>query len=245
MGINHLCPWEVNFMIIVSPKELHNFLKGKGIEHLYFSTTIKNACSMIGSDTLMSFRVLSLHELPMSPVNDTDAYKRCYMWNKIPLYLCNLHGYFARQNKNGPVCFKISIDFLLEIHDRDLYISKRNPLNWKKSLTKNDICYSSVEEFSESFSSLYNERKMHKTIILIRDKRSQIKLSKYLLDVSLDYLQDRHLLFKKSEKALTQALKDSGLNHISVTPFKCDNSCFCQTNYKEMAKADLEKLFLP
>ncbi len=232
-------------MIIISPKELHSFFKSKGVEYLYFSSTVKNACSMIRSDTLMSLRVLSLNELRMTPVENTDSYKRCYMWNKISLYLCNLHGYFARQNKNGPVNFKISIDFLLDIHERDLYISKRNPMNWKKSLTKNDICYSSVDEFSESFSSLYNERKMHKTIILIRDKRSQIKLSKYLFDVSLDYLQDRHLLFMKSEKALKQALKASGLNHIPVTPLKCDNSCFCQTNYKEMAKADLEKLFLP
>ena len=232
-------------MIIISPKELHNFLKSKGVEYLYFSSTVKNACSMIRSDTLMSLRVLSLNDLPMSPVDDTDSYKRCYMWNKISLYLCNLHGYFTRQNKNGPVNFKISVDFLLEIHDRDLYISKRNPLNWKKTLTKNDICYSSVDEFSETFATLYDERKIHKTIILVRDKRSQIKLSKYLIDISLDYLQDRHLLFKKAEKALKQALKNSELNHITVRSLKCDNSCFCQTNYSEMPKDELENLFLP
>lgn len=232
-------------MIIISPKELHNFLKSKGVEYLYFSSTIRNACSMICSDTLMSLRVLSLNELPMTPVEDADAYKRCYMWNKISLYLCNLHGYFARQNKNGPVNFKISVDFLLEIHERDLYISKRNPLNWKKSLTKYDICYSSVDEFSENFATLYNERKIHKTIILVRDKRSQIKLSKYLIDVSLDYMHDRHLLFKKSENAIKQALNNSGLSHIPVRSLKCNNSCFCQTNYKEMTKSDLEKLFLP
>ena len=172
------------FMIIVSPKELYKFLKDKGIDYLYFSTTVKNACSMIDYDTLMSLRVLSLNELPMSSVDNEDTYKRCHMWNKIPLYLCNLHGYFSRQNRNGPVCLKISVDFLLDIHDRDLYISKRNPLNWKKTLTKNDICYSSVEEFSECFDTLNSQRKIHKNIILIRDKKSQISLSNCLLYTS-------------------------------------------------------------
>lgn len=232
-------------MILVSPKELHNFLKSKGVEYLYYSSTVKNVCSMIRSDTLMSLRVLSLNGLPMSPVDDTASYKRCYMWNKIPLYLCNLHGYFTRQNRNGPVNLKISIDFLLDIHARDLSVSKRNPLNWKSNLTKNDICYSSVEEFSKIFDTLYDERKIHKTLFLIRDKKSQISLSKYLREISLDYLHDRHLLFKNSEKALKKVLDQSNLNNIPFRILKCDSFCFCQTNYNEMAKCDLEKLFLP
>lgn len=232
-------------MIVISPKELHNFLKSKGVKYLYFSSTVRNACSMIYSDTLMSLRVLSLNELPMSSIADTAYYKRCSMWNKIPLYLCNLHGYFARQNKNGPISFKISVDFLLEIHDRDLYISKRNPLNWKKNLTKSDICYASVEEFSENFSTLYDKRKLHKTIVLIRDKKSQIPLSKYLCEISLDYLQHRHLLFENSKKALTNALEKSKLKHIPVKVMRCNNFCFCQANYYEMTREKLEILFLP
>lgn len=232
-------------MICISPKELHSFLKAKGVEYLYFSSTVKNICSMIQSNTLMSLLQLSLSELPMTPVENPTLYKQNCMWNKISLYLSNLHGYFARQNKNGPVCLKISIDFLLEVHERDLYISKRNPLNWKKKLTTTDICYSSVSEFSESFNSLYDERKIHKNIILIRDKKTQIDLSKHLKEISLDYLGTRHLLFKKAQKSLTDALNGSNLNHIPVKTIKCTDHCFCQTNYDEMSKDELENLFLP
>lgn len=232
-------------MIIVSPTELYDFLKSKGVEHLYFSSTVKNACSMIRSKTLMSLRVLSLNKLPMSSVNNEATYKQCCMWNKIPLYLYNLHGYFTRQNKNGPVCFKLSIDFLTEINKRDLHISKRNPLNWKSTLTKNDICYSSVDELSQRFDTLYDERKIHKTIILVRDKKSRIDLSKYLCEISLDYLNDKHLLFKRSKKALNEAICESGLNNIPLKTLKCENFCFCQANYSEMPKEELENLFLP
>ncbi len=232
-------------MIVISPAEMHKFLKSKGVEYLYFSTTVKNACSMIRSDSLMSLRLLSLNELPMTPIDNVLSYKQSNMWNKVPLYLCNLHGYFTRQNRNGPVNLKISVDFLLDIHARDLSVSKRNPLNWKSNLTKTDICYSSVEEFSKTFDTLYNDKKIHKTLFLIRDKNSQISLSKYLCEISLDYLHDRHLLYKKSEKILKEVLNQSNLNNIPFITLKCNNFCFCQTNYSEMTRQELENLFLP
>lgn len=232
-------------MIVISPAEMHEFLKSKGVEYLYFSTTVKNFCSMLRSDSLLSLRLLSFNELPMTPIDNITVYKETNMWNKVPLYLCNLHGYFTRQNKNGPVCLKISVDFLSEIYQRDLCVSKRNPLNWKSNLTKNDICYSSVNEFSKDFDTLYGERKMHKTIFLIRDKKSQIRLSKYLCGISLDYLHDRHLLYKKSEKALKEVLNESNLGHIPISTLKCNRFCFCQSNYREMARQELESLFLP
>jgi len=232
-------------MIVISPAEMHDFLKSKGVEYLYFSTTVKNACSMIRSDSLLSLRLLSLNELPMTSVDNELSYKQSNMWNKVPLYLYNLHGYFTRQNRNGPVSLKISVDLLLDIHARDLSVSKRNPLNWKSNLTKNDISYSSVEEFSKTFDTLYKERKIHKTIFLIRDKKSQISLSKYLCEISLDYLHDRHLLYKKSENALKEALNQSNLSHIPLKTLKCNSFCFCRSNYNEMTRQELENLFLP
>ncbi len=232
-------------MISISPKELHQLLKDKGVEYLFFSCTVRNACTMLQSNTLMSLLQLSHKQLPMTQVDDATLYKQACMWNKIPLYLYDLHGYFLRQNKLGPVCFKISVDFLLEIDERDLCISKRNPFYRKKNMTRNDICYSSVAEFSKIFDSLYNDKKIHKNIILIRDKKSQINLSKYLKEISLDILENKHLLFKKAKNALISVLEKSNLNHITFKVNKCKNFCFCQTNYGEMSVNEIEKLFLP
>ncbi len=231
-------------MISVSPKELHQLLKENGVHFLYFSCSVKNSCSMLSSNTLISFQQLSLKQLPMTNIDNPSLYKQMCMWNKIPLYLNNLHGYFPRQNKLGPVCFKVSIDFLLEIHERDLYISKRNPLFVKKKHKSTDICYSSVSEFSENFKSLYDEKKIHKNIILIRDKKSQIDLSKYLKEISLDYLENRYMLFKKAKNALSIALENAKLNNVTLKITKCENFCFCQTNYSEMLVDDIEELFL-
>ena len=229
----------------VSPTELFNFLKSKNIKYLYYATTVKNACSMINCGMLMSNHQLKFKELPMTAPVNADLEKAVGIWNKISFYCCDLHGYFTRQNKLGPVCFVIDIDFLLEVHEKDLYISKRNPLNWKKGLRRNHIYYSSVNEFAENFDNLIPERIAHKNIVLLRDKKSTIYLSKYLVEIIFDKPAHRHLLFTKSKNALTSALKKSGLTQTPLKIRECKDFCFCQTNYEETSIEEIEKLFLP
>lgn len=232
-------------MISVSPKELHSLLKERNIDSLYFSCSVRNACSMINTDSFLSLHQLSYKELPMSDVNNAAIYKQTSLWNKRQFYLCNLHEYFPRQNKLGPVCFRVSIDFLLNIHPRDLYITKRNPLNWRKTLSSNDIYYSSVKEFSEAFETLFDKRLLHKTIILIRDKRSEIKLSDYLLEIILDKPGDKFLLWQKSINALKESLNNEKLSKIPFKTTSCKKQCHCAENYNDMSSPELENLFKP
>lgn len=232
-------------MIAVSPAELHSFLKSKGVKYLYCANSVKNSCSMLECGELISKHQLNYKKLPMTEPINADSEKKASMWNKIPLYICDLHGYFTRQNKQGPVCFVMDIDFLLEIHEKDLYISKRNPINWKKHLKSNQICYSSVAEFAEEFDSLLPERKAHKNIILLRDKKSAVDLRKYLVKIILDKPAHRHLLFMKAQKALKSALEKAELANIPLKIRECKDFCFCEANYGEMTIEEIENLFLP
>lgn len=229
----------------ISPADLYNFFDNKGIRHLYFSSTVKNSCSMITCNTLMSNRQLNFQKMPMSAPTNPDFEKGVRMWNKIPFYICDLHGYFTRQNKLGPVCFVININFLLDIHEKDLSISKRNPLNWKKGLTKNQVYYSSLDEYEEVFDTFMTERTAHKNIILLRDKKSTVNLSKYLTEIILDKSADRHLLFTKAQDELSNALKTANLTHIPLKIRECKNFCFCQSNYGGMSNEEIKKLFKP
>lgn len=230
-------------MIAVSPAELHLFLKSKGIKYLYCANSVKNSCSMLEYGELISKHQLNYKKLPMTEPVNSDIEKKASMWNKISFYICDLHGYFTRQNKQGPVCFVMDIDFLLEIHEKDLYISKRNPINRKKHLKQNQICYSSVAEFAEEFDSLLPERKAHKNIILVRDKKSAINLKKYLVKIILDKPAHRHLLFMKAQKALKSALEKAELPNIPLEIRNCRHFCFCETNYGEMTTEEIESLF--
>ncbi len=232
-------------MISVSPTELYEFLISKGVKHLYCATTVRNACSMISCGTLMSKHQLKFKELPMTEPINADLEKVVSVWNKISFYTCDLHGYFTRQNKLGPVCFVVDIDFLLEIHEKDLYVSKRNPINWKKGLLRNQICYSSVSEFAEQFDNLIPKRIAHKNIVLVRDKKSAVKLNKYLVEIILDKPAHRHLLFTKSQNAIKCSLKTAKLENIPLKIRECTEFCFCEANYGEMTIDEIEKLFLP
>lgn len=232
-------------MIAVSPTELHTFLKSKGIKYLYCASSVKNSCSMLEYGELISNHKLNYQNLPMTEPVNSDLEKIVNVWNKISFYICDLHGYFIRQNKQGPVCFVVDIDFLLDIHEKDLHITKRNPINWKKHLKQNQICYSSVAEFAESFDSLLPERTAHKNIILVRDKKSAIDLKKYLVKIIFDKPAHRYLLFTKAQKALKSALEKSELANIPLEIRNCKNFCFCETNYSEMTAEEIENLFLP
>lgn len=232
-------------MSIIPPAELHSFFKSKGVKYLYCAASVKDACSMINCGTLMSKRQLNFKKLPMAEPVNADLEKSVSIWNKISFYICDLHGYFTRQNKLGPVCFVIDIDFLLEINERDVSISKRNPINWKKGLKKSQIYYSSITEFAECFDTLIPARFAHKNIILLRDKKSTVNLNKYLLKIILDKPAHRHLLFTKAQKALKSELENSGIAHIPLKVRKCEEFCFCQANYSKMQVNEIEKLFLP
>ncbi|MBQ8766504.1 MAG: hypothetical protein IJZ16_06835 [Clostridia bacterium] len=232
-------------MISVSPTELHSLLKERNINCLYFSCSVRNACSMINTDSFLSLRQLAYKELPMSDVTNAAIYKQASLWNKRQFHLCNLHEYFPRQNKLGPVCFRVSIDFLLDVHPRDLYITKRNPLHWRKGLHPTDICYSSVQEFSEVFEALFDKRLLHKNIILVRDKRSEIKLSDYLLEIILDKPGDKFLLWRKSTNALKESLNNEKFSKITFKTSPCKKQCHCAENYNDMASTELENLFRP
>lgn len=232
-------------MIAVSPHELHSLLKNKGVKYLYCANSVKNSCSMLENGELISKYQLNYKKLPMTEPVNSDSEKKSSMWNKISFYICDLHGYFTRQNKQGPVCFVVNIDFLLDIHEKDLFITKRNPINWKKHLKQNQICYSSVAEFAESFDSLLPKRMAHKTIILVRDKKSTIDLKKYLVKIILDKPAHRHLLFTKAQTALKSALEKSELANIPLKIRNCKDFCFCETNYSEMTIEEIENLFLP
>lgn len=232
-------------MIAVSPAELHKFFKSKGVKYLYCANPVRNSCSILECGKLMSKHKLNYKKLPMTNPVNPDLEKKVSMWNKIPLYICDLHLYFTRQNKLGPVCFVVDIDFLLETHEKDLYISKKNPYNRKKGVETNQLCYSSVAEFSECFDSLLPERTAHKNIILVRDKKSAVDLSKYLVEIILDKPAHRHLLFKKAQKALKASLEASALKHVPLKIRKCKKICFCEANYGKMNEEEINKLFNP
>ncbi len=232
-------------MISLSPKELYQFLKSKGIDRLYYANTVKNSCSMLTCGELMSNHQLNYRNFPMTdPINPSLEKEFC-MWNKISFYTCDLHGYFSRQNRIGPVCFAIDIDFLLELHEKDLYISKRNPMYRKKGMRRKQICYSSVNEFAETFNSLISDKIAHKNIILVRDKNSAVDLRKYLVEITLDQSAHRYMLFTKAQNALKSALKGSGISQIPLKIRECKKACFCQANYDVMTADQIERLFLP
>lgn len=72
---------------------------------------------MIDQKGLLSRGEIARRMLNMTEQTFDDIDKIYNVWNDIFFDIVDLHGYFPRQNLYGPVCFKISNEFLL---DKDL-----------------------------------------------------------------------------------------------------------------------------
>lgn len=229
----------------ISPIDFYEFLKARNINHLYFACSVNTACSLINNGELMSKRKLSFKKLSAKDVDFAEKEKIANLWNKIILHICDLHGYLTRQNKMGPVCFVLNIDFLLETHETDLLISKKNPIYRKKGEKKAELYYSSVAELNQDFDNIIANRTAQKNMILIRDKRTSVNLQKYLTEIIIDKPGERYLLFAKAKNALLTALNQSGLEAVPFRVRNCKNFCYCLTNYSEMSEKEINEFFNP
>ncbi len=229
----------------LTPKEFYIFLKENGINELYFFTTVRSACSMLHARELLSPYQLSYRGLPASVIGSEASYKVNNMWNKIPLYLDDLHPYYKNRNLLGPVYMGINVDFLLNIDEKDFRVSKKRPTKASKFEDKEDLFYSSIEEFANDYQNIIPGHRLQNVVVLIRDKRSHISLDKYLTSFYLDKLRTRHMLYKKANKALYAAVLE--LSHDArMNVRRCeDPACRCHDSYDKLNIDDAEKLFLP
>lgn len=218
------------------------------MKYFFHANTVKTSCTMIEQKGLLSRGEISRRNLPMtSQTSDADD-KKFNVWNDMFFDIVDLHGYFPRQNLYGPVCFKISNEFLLDDNLPNICITKDNPIYWDSNMEDTDMYYSTVEEYTKDFNTNMNNRTIQGKMFTIHDTSKRIPFKKYLVEIILDnpYVKVNDIpLFPPAKQALITALNKSGFNENILTIRRCNN-CFCKTNYLNQVDVDgLEKLFKP
>lgn len=223
--------------------ELKELLDEKQVYHLYHANTVRTSRTFLEQGGLMSRGAVEQNDLVQTDQSSDDIDKAFDVWNDIFLDTTDLHKYFGRQNKYGPVLFKISTTFLEEL-DLDIWVTKDNPINWSKSMTNQNKYFVSVEELREKWDSFQRQRKM----ITLKNVNEPI-LFDYVSEVIVDdpvvkLEENGTVLFNEAVKTIKQSLAD---NPQFINKFKtrvCTN-CFCRVNYlNEVNINTLKKLFL-
>ena len=235
-------------MIKISPEELYDFLSSKKFKYFFHANTVKTSCTLIRQNGLLSRGEIEARKLPMTPQFSDDIDKRFDVWNDIFLDIVDLHGYFPRQNVYGPVCFKISNEFLLDKNLPNICITKNNPIYWNVEMTEEEKYYSSVNEYIVDFEECMRNNTIQTKMFTIHNTGKRIPFKKYLVEVILDnpaVKVNNVALYALAKEALLTSLNDSEISADILKTRTC-NGCFCKDNYLNQVTTDeLEKLFKP
>ena len=235
-------------MIEVSPKELYNFLSGRKIKYFFHANTVKTSCTLIEQKGLLSRGEITRRMLSMTEQTSDDIDKIYNVWNDIFFDIVDLHGYFHRQNLYGPVCFKLSNEFLLDKDLPNICITKKNPIYWKQDMSDEEKYYLTVSEYASEFDKNMKNRTIQAKMFTIHDTSKRIPFKKYLVEVILDNpavkIKGKEL-FPIAKEALVSAIGKAGFDMNILKVRKCIH-CYCRDNYlNQVPIAELEKLFLP
>ena len=234
-------------MLEVSPIELYRFLDSKKYNYFYHANTIRTSCSLIESNGLLSRGEMESRSLPMSPQSSDEIDKKFDVWNDIFFDLLDLHGYFPRQNYYGPVCFKMSKEFLLDKDLQNICITKNNPIYWKDKMSLEEKYYSSVDEYISEFESNMRNKVIQTKMFTIHNTSKIIPFNKYLVEILLDNppLRLGELsLFNVARQELLTSLENARMNPHILKVRTCLN-CLCIHNYlNKKGRENLKRMIL-
>jgi len=220
-------------------KKLHTFFINRGITHLYHANTVGTALTYIGQNGLLSRGAVEQLELYQTHQRSDYKDRQLNIWHDVFLDTQDLHSYFGRENRYGPVLFRFSVDFLLRMKS-EVRITKDNPIRWRTNTPSVEKYFRSVAQIEREWDNFKTERRM----ITIRNNSKPI-LFKYLDRVVLDepfIILNNLNLFKVAGRQLRSAIKETNLG-IKVTKRVCPRNCYCQENYYEKNDWDLKRLF--
>lgn len=224
----------------LNPNLLYEFFTSIGINYLYHANTVTTACTFIESGGLLSRGAVEKLNLKQTPQNSDAKDKKFNVWNDIFLDCCDLHKQFSRQNKYGPVLFKLNVNLLLDSNLPDVWITKDNPIYWNESQMESDRYFSNVDELKDKYSI-----NSYKEMITLRFTQAPLSF-KYIEEIIVDRPGieiDGLSIYKMATKSLSDAIHKSKYDYSKVkkSARNCIN-CYCCDNYLTQYTSDNLKI---
>ena len=220
--------------------QLHSFFREKGIFHLHHANTLATSITFIQNGGLLSRGGVKKNGL-FQTSQTSDSYDRIFdVWDDVFLDTADLHAFFNRQNKYGPVMFKFNIDFLLS-DELNIWITKNNPIYWHSVTSMQERYFQSIDELKDKWDGIERQRKM----ITVRKPGIPI-LFNALEEILVDDPRvqvDGVVLSTEMINAIDTVAKGNKTLRNKVKFREC-SSCYCYQNYlKEVTPDELSKLF--
>ena len=227
-------------------KKLYDFLIEKEILVLYHANTVRTSLTYFKELGLLSRGAVENKGLIQTEQSSDEIDKVINVWNDVFLDTVDLHSFFPRQNYYGPVLFELSIE-LVQNTEFEIWITKNNPINWKKESTNEERYFVSMEELIEKWDTIARQRKM----ITIRHNNTPILfqyVKRIIVDdpkVSFKDEENKIHVFNETVKIIKEVItNDHPLKGKFITR-DCNGYCYCISNYlHQHNKQEIKRLFL-
>lgn len=224
-------------------KELFDFFKSLEIEVLYHANTTQTSITYLNQNGLLSRGTVESLGLNQTAQSSDSIDKVLDVWNDVFLDTTDLHTYFSRQNYYGPILFEFDVS-LIENTEYEIWVTKNNPIYWKKESSMEDRYFRSVEELRDNWKN-YSRQKM---MVTIRNNSSPIlfeSVRRVLIDDPRVTLTNENIhLFNETVRLIKENVPNG---HILKGKFKTRECgyCWCRDNYLNQVNVpDLKRLFL-
>lgn len=155
----------------------------------------------------------------------------------------DIHDRAKQRNFYGPVIFVFDVEIFSQDWLSSLWITKKNPQNWKETDTNSDRYFDSVEDFRQNYKFGDFEK-----IFVLRHIGGVLRLKPYLQKILLDNprLSFNGIdIYSQAVGALKATARIGGIENIIIEQRGCQEACNCINQYETMRPETLSKFFVP
>jgi len=226
--------------------DLYNFLVEKEVLALYHANTVRTSLTYFNQNGLLSRGAVENMGLYQTPQSSDEVDKVLNVWNDVFLDTIDLHSFFPRQNYYGPILFELDID-LIKNDNFEIWITKNNPINWKKETPDNERYFINIDDLKENWDKIPRQRKM----ITVRNNQSPILfqyIRRIIVDdprVTIKQGDDKIHVFNQSVKIIKEIISEGHQLKNKFITRECKGYCYCTSNYLyQHTESEIKRLFL-
>ncbi|MBK1896054.1 hypothetical protein [Chryseobacterium paridis] len=226
----------------LSPKEVYQILKNKGVKFLHHANTVSTSITFIKNRALLSRHFVEKNGLHQTSQKSDEEDKKFDVWDYIFLDGEDLHTRYSRANKYGPIIFRFRLDMLTSPSIKGVYVTKSNPWYWSVNTPPENRYYKAIEELNSDY--LTGKKLDSQIMFTIKSPEKEIKLNKFLHSIGVDipkllikikHDQEIHVGDYAFE-VIQRSLQENGLSHIPLLKRHNGNLnfCSCHANYNKL-----------
>lgn len=218
----------------LNSRTVFDVLKSKGIDTFHHANTVQTACVFLQHGRLLSRGTVDERGIEQTAQKSDDIDRKYGIWYDIFLDSVDIHERAKSRNFYGPVLFRFRLELLLEDWLPSIWITKKNPTDWKDGESHSDRYFQSVEEFDNTY-----RKGNFGSMFMLRHAGGVLRLQPHLMDVVVDdpaWEYGDIDVYSQTVGALNASAWQGGLKDLIVIKRTCPPECKCHLHYQSILK---------